>query len=259
MSVIEGKTIWVTGASSGIGQALAQRLADHNNFVIISSRSRESLLDVQKASPKRIRVLPCDVSDDGAMDQAGRELAELTDQLDLVVACAGTCEYDNGLQLDSASYRRVFDANFFGVVNTLRQALPLLARSKAPVFAAVGSLSSVVGFPRAEAYGASKAALGYFLDAVRADLSRTCLKVVHIRPGFIDTPLTERNDFDMPFLMTPEAAAERIERGLARGHSTIDFPKRLSWSLRFFGFFRSLWFRISAPRMTRIRSLASRQ
>ncbi|MFI2809718.1 MULTISPECIES: SDR family oxidoreductase [Microbulbifer] len=259
MSAIEGKTIWITGASSGIGEALARRLAEHNNFVIISSRGRESLLDVQKVAPTRIRVLPCDVSDDAGMDRAGRELAELTDHLDMVVACAGTCEYDDGLKLDSASYRRVFDANFFGAINTLRQALPLLSQSKAPVFAGVGSLSSVVGFPRAEAYGASKAALGYFLDALRADVSRTCLKVVHIRPGFIDTPLTERNDFDMPFLMTPEEAAACIEKGLLQGKSTIDFPRRLSWPLRFFGFFRWLWFRFSAPRMTRIQSLSARQ
>lgn len=255
MAAIREKTIWVTGASSGIGRALAVRLAANNNFVIVSSRGRESLLELQKAAPKHIRVLDCDVGQDAAMDEAGARLAELTDHLDIVIACAGTCEYDDNLQLDGASYRRVFDANFFGVVNTMRQALPLLANSKCPVFAAVGSLSSVVGFPRAEAYGASKAALGYFLDSVRADAARVPLRVVHIRPGFIDTPLTESNDFDMPFLMTAEDAAERIERGLERGHQVIDFPRRLSWPLRFFGFFKSLWFRYCAPRMTRIHSL----
>ncbi|AOS98164.1 putative oxidoreductase [Microbulbifer aggregans] len=255
MAAIRDKTIWITGASSGIGKALALRLARNNNFIIVSSRGRDSLLELQKAAPKHIRVLDCDVGDDAAMEEAGDRLASLTDHLDMVVACAGTCEYDDGLTLDVESYRRVFDANFFGVVNTLRQALPLLAHSKKPVFAAVGSLSSVVGFPRAEAYGASKAALGYFLDSVRADTSRVCLQVVHIRPGFIDTPLTESNDFDMPFLMTPEAAAECIENGLERGKHVIDFPRRLSWPLRFLGFFRSLWFRVFAPRMTRIRTL----
>lgn len=255
MDTIRDKTIWVTGASSGIGRALALRLAEQNNFVIASSRGRDALAELQQTSPKRIRILDCDVGADEQMEQTAARLAEMTDHLDMVIACAGTCEYDDNLQLDSASYRRVFDANYFGVVNTLRCALPLLADSRAPVFAAVGSLSSVVGFPRAEAYGASKAALAYFLDAVRADACRTNLRVVHIRPGFIDTPLTERNDFDMPFLMTPEQAAERIERGLAASKHTIDFPRRLSWPLRFLGFFRSLWFRFCAPRMTRIRSL----
>ncbi|GAA5524479.1 fatty acyl-CoA reductase [Microbulbifer aestuariivivens] len=255
MKAIRDKTIWITGASSGIGKALALRLAKNNNFVIVSSRGRDSLLELQKTAPKNIRVLDCDVGDDKAMEEAGDRLASLTDHLDMVFACAGTCEYDDGLKLKLESYRRVFDANFFGVVNTLRQALPLLSHSKQPVFAAVGSLSSVVGFPRAEAYGASKAALGYFLDSVRADTSRVRLHVAHIRPGFIDTPLTKSNDFDMPFMMTPDAAAESIEKGVLRGRHIIDFPRRLSWPLRFLGFFSSLWFGICTPRMTRIRSL----
>ncbi|WP_295799181.1 SDR family NAD(P)-dependent oxidoreductase [uncultured Microbulbifer sp.] len=256
---IRDMSIWVTGASSGIGRALVSQLVESNNFVIVSSRSRDRLLELQKLSPQRIRVLECDVGSDADMDRAGRVLASMTDQLDLVVACAGICEYDDGLQLDSASYRRVFDANFFGVVNTLRQALPLMcghkSSSTAPVFAAVGSLSSTVGFPRAEAYGASKAALGYFLDSVRADTARVPLRIVHIRPGFISTPLTEQNDFAMPFLMTPERAAERILAGLESGAGLIDFPRRLSWPLRFLGCFRSLWFRFCAPRMTRINQL----
>ena len=256
---IRDMNIWVTGASSGIGQALVRRLVDSNNFVIVSSRSRDALLELQKLAPNRIRVLDCDVGNDADMERAGQALAGLTDQLDLVIACAGVCEYDDDLQLDPASYRRVFNANFFGVVNTLRQALPLLSRRKAPpqrpIFAAVGSLSSTVGFPRAEAYGASKAALGYFLDSVRADTSRVPLRVVHIRPGFIATPLTEENDFSMPFLMTPEQAAERILSGLESGASVIDFPRRLSWPLRFLGCFRSLWFRVFAPRITRIHHL----
>lgn len=258
MDEIRDKSIWITGASSGIGRALVCRLAARNNFIVISSRSRDKLLELQKVAPQRIRVLDCDVGDSVDMARAARELAGLTDQLDLVIAGAGVCEYDDDLQLDTASYRRVFDVNFFGAVNTLRCALPLLAGSRAPQFAAVGSLSSVVGFPRAEAYGASKAALAYFLDAVRADTSQVALQVAHIRPGFIDTPLTESNDFAMPFLMSPEQAAERIERGLARRHHTIDFPRRLSWPLRLLAFFRPLWFRLCAPRLTRIHSLRNR-
>ena len=256
---IRDMTIWVTGASSGIGQALVRRLVENNNFVIVSSRSRDALLELQKLAPQRIRILECDVASDQGMAEAGERLAALTDQLDLVIACAGICEYDDDLQLNLASYRRVFDVNFFGVVNTLRQALPLLSGRKSPprvpIFAAVGSLSSTVGFPRAEAYGASKAALGYFLDSVRADTSRVPLRVVHIRPGFIATPLTEENDFSMPFLMTPEQAAERIVAGLESGASVIDFPRRLSWPLRFLGCFSGLWFRFCAPKITRIHQL----
>ncbi|WGL16879.1 SDR family NAD(P)-dependent oxidoreductase [Microbulbifer bruguierae] len=249
------KIVWVTGASSGIGEALVRQLVEEGHFVIISGRNRDALLTIQQPTPKLIRVLPCDVGDDGAMSDAGRALAEITDQLDLVIACAGICEYEDDLKLDIELYRRVFNANFFGVVNTLHYALPLLANSRTPVFAAVGSLSSVVGFPRAEAYGASKAALSYFLDAVRADTSRVRLRTVLIRPGFIDTPLTESNDFSMPFLMSPQQAAQRILRGLEGKRSIIDFPRRLSWPLRLLGFFRPVWYKLCAPRITRIRKL----
>lgn len=249
------KIVWITGAGSGIGAALVRRLVAEGHFVIVSGRNRDALLKIQQPSPKLIKVLACDVGNDAAMDEAGRALAEITDQLDLVIACAGICEYEDDLELDIKRYRRVFDANFFGVVNTLHQALPLLANSRAPVFAAVGSLSSVVGFPRAEAYGASKAALSYFMDSVRADTSRVRLRTVLIRPGFIATPLTKGNDFSMPLLMSPEQAADRILRGLSGHSSIIDFPRRLSWSLRLLAVLRPVWYKLCAPRITRIRKL----
>ncbi|WP_299942372.1 SDR family NAD(P)-dependent oxidoreductase [uncultured Microbulbifer sp.] len=258
MKEIRNKTLWVTGASSGIGRALSLRLARHNNIVIASGRRFEALAELQTHCPERIRVLDCDVADDAAMTAVPERLGALSGHLDMVIACAGTCEYDDDLQLDGSTYRQVFDANFFGVVNTLRSALPLLAASPAPVFAALGSLSSVVPFPRAEAYGSSKAALDYFLGAVRADLCRTPLKVVRIRPGFVRTPLTARNDFGMPFLMSAEQAAERIELGLCKGRSSIDFPRRLSWPLRLLGSCSALWFYLFAPKMTRIRRLRKR-
>ncbi|WP_445358591.1 SDR family NAD(P)-dependent oxidoreductase [Microbulbifer sp. ANSA005] len=252
---IRDKTIWITGASSGIGRSLTLRLVEQNNFVIASSRRLDALTELQNIAPSRLRVLDCDLSDDAVMPGVTRRLADFTDHLDMVIACAGTCEYDDDLQLDVTMYRRVFDGNFFALVNTLKCAQPLLAASRSPVFAALGSLSSVVPFPRAEAYGSSKAAVAYFLESVRADTSLTPLRVVHIRPGFVDTRLTQRNDFDMPFLMTPEQAAERIEQGLCGVGHTVDFPKRLSWPLRFLGFFSSIWFRFCVPQMTRIRTL----
>ncbi|WOX05832.1 SDR family NAD(P)-dependent oxidoreductase [Microbulbifer pacificus] len=249
------KIVWITGASSGIGAALVRKLVAEGHFVIVSGRNRDTLLKIQQPSPKLIKVLACDVGDDASMAEAGRALAEITDQLDLVIACAGVCEYEDNLELDVKRYRRVFDANFFGVVNTLHQALPLLANSRSPVFAAVGSLSSIVGFPRAEAYGASKAAVSYFMESVRADTSRVRLRTVLIRPGFIDTPLTKGNDFAMPLMMSPEQAAHRILRGLSGSRSIIDFPRRLSWSLRMLAVLRPVWHKLCAPRITRIRKL----
>ncbi len=254
-----GSLAWVTGAGSGIGAAVVRELVARDCFVVVSGRRREPLTALAREFPSHIRVLPCDVADDQGMDEAGRQLAAITDQLDLVVAAAGTCEYDDGLALDVASYRRVFDANYFGPVNTLRQAMPLLGNSPRPVFCAVGSLSSCLGLPRAEAYGASKAALDYFLQSVQADLSRTRLEVVSVRPGFVATPMTRDNDFPMPGLMDPDEAAQRIVRGLEQGANAIDFPRRLAWPLRFLSCFPSLWLGLVAPRITRINKLDKTQ
>jgi len=253
MNIIKNRCIWITGASSGLGKALALQLAEAGNFVIVSARSYTALAELALLHPGRIKVLQLDVSRHMDLKATEAKVREITDYVDMVICAAGICEYEDNLSFDPEMYERTFDINFLGVVRIFKIALPLLKRAQSrPHFVAIGSLSSCVGFPRAEAYGASKAALDYFMQSLRADLSHIDLDLSLVRPGFIATNLIKENDFSMPFMMTPEDAAQRIIHKVSQRKFAIDFPHRLSWPLRLCKFFFSAWCAWIAPRITRI-------
>lgn len=253
MTGLTGKCIWITGATSGIGKALAGRLCEAGNFVIASGRNKDALNALILAAKGRMCALPFDVTADPQSIHAYRaHLHELTDYLDMVICCAGVCEYEDDLLFDPRMYRRVFDVNVIGTINTLHLAIPLLKRSSGQArIALLGSLSSVVAFPRAEAYGASKAAVQYLAESLSVDLKNTHLAVSLVRPGFVQTRMTETNDFPMPFMVSANTAADTIIRGLERGRAVIDFPRRLSWPLRSLHIVKWLWLRLIAPRLSR--------
>ena len=255
--MIRRKRIWITGASSGIGKALALKLAATNNRVVISGRSAESLHrvvdDVSAAVSKPdIQALAYDVTDDSATVSTSEQLLQLLGGLDIVILCAGACEYVDNADCDVAMFRRVYDVNIFGAVNTLAAAMPLLrAGSDNPQIVAVASLSAVVGLPRAEAYGSSKAAMNYLFDSLRLDLHSENIDVTVVNPGFVKTPMTSQNDFPMPFLMQPEQAADCMIKGIAARKRRVNFPLRLWLSLRLGALIPSLWYSVVGPRLAR--------
>lgn len=250
-----GKCIWVTGASSGMGKALALRLAKEGNYVIASGRRKNNLEALSVTAGGRLVPLVFDVNTNtDGLREVKKQLSEITDYLDIVICCAGICEYEDDLSFDPAMYERVFGVNFLGVIRTLHIAMPFLRASKLrPHIVTIGSLSSTAPFPRAEAYGASKAALEYFMKALRADTVHLPLDTTLVRPGFVATELTAENDFSMPFMMSAEQAADRILDGIKNKKRVVDFPRRLSWPLRLMGTLSPLWFRWVAPRVTRQR------
>lgn len=254
MTELTGRCIWITGASSGMGKALAKSLCDMGNFVIVSARNKDALHQLVVAASGRMSAFPLDLAGgDEKLDEYAARLTNITDYVDMVICCAGVCEYENDLSFSPAMYRRVMEVNFLGVIKTLHLALPLLKRSShTPHIVAVGSLSSVVPFPRAEAYGASKAALEYFIGALRADAAKLPLHISLVRPGFVKTEMTANNDFQMPFMLEADEAVAVIIKGIKSKKAVIDFPRRLSWPLRFFGVFSAIWNRWLAPKMTRI-------
>ena len=253
MSHISGRCIWITGASSGLGKALAVELARAGNFVIVSARSEIALANLAKQYPGRIKILPLDVSRTLDLQKASAQIREISDYLDMVICAAGICEYEDNLHFNPEMYERTLDINFLGVVRVFNIALPLLKKAQTrPHFAAISSLSTCVGLPRAEAYGSSKAALNYFMQSLRADFSKIALDFSVVRPGFIATNLVKQNDFSMPFIMTPEQAAQHIVRELGKRTFSIDFPRRLSWPLRTWGFLFGAWCKWVAPKLTRI-------
>lgn len=248
------KYVWITGAGSGIGRALALHYAGHGQHVVISGRTADKLHEVRDAAaalPGSISCLPFDVTDADAINATSEALFTLVPHLDLVILNAGTCEYINKSFLDPALFHRVMDVNFFGFIHSINAALPLLKAAGArPHVAGVCSLAAFIGFPRAEAYGASKAAARYLLHSVRTDFSDV-MDVTVINPGFVTTPMTAANDFPMPFEMDADNAARRMANALERRPLEYNFPGRLTAVLRLAQLFKSVWYRqISKKRQT---------
>ena len=162
--MIENKRIWITGASSGIGSELALQLADAGNTVVISARTADKLRALEVGAEVlsgKIIPLAYDVTEDDQTANVREALVQAVDSLDMLIICAGTCEYVDNTSLEVDMFRRVFDVNVFGAVNATAVALPLLEAANHPAgdkpqIVAVASLSAVTGLPRAEAYGASK-------------------------------------------------------------------------------------------------------
>lgn len=268
--MLHNKRIWITGGGSGIGRELALQLAVMGNRVVISGRDIKKLNTVceefnieNKDNSASIVPLAWNVSDGSCADFIGEQLAIHLGALDICILCAGHCEYVENAELNIDMFRRVFDANFFGVVNTSAIALPLLrkaaeesstASNKAsfPQIIGVGSLSAVVGLPRAEAYGASKAAMNYFFDALRLDVASYNIDVTVVNPGFVATPMTSVNDFPMPFLMESNEAASRIIGGIEKRKRVLNFPFRLNFILRLASFIPALWYKVIGPKLSRV-------
>jgi NAD(P)-dependent dehydrogenase (short-subunit alcohol dehydrogenase family) len=241
--------IWITGGGSGIGRELALAYGAAGHSVIVSGRSADKLTEVMATARSmnlsgHVQALVFDVSDSLGVASAAAQLGSLCSHLDLVILNAGTCEYVNDQHLDIALFQRVFDTNVHGLVNSLNAALPLLrAAPQRPLLAGVCSLASFIGFPRAEAYGASKAAARYLLHSLRTDF-RDTFDVTVINPGFVTTPMTAVNDFPMPFVMDARSAAIRIMSALSRRPLEYNFPRRLVATLRLAQALQSIWYRV---------------
>ena len=249
MNKKSASTIWITGASSGLGRSLALTLAARGNRVIASARNQAEL-DKLVALDANIVALPCDITDEAALESAGKRILEIAPHLDQVILNAGNCEYLDFPQPDWAAIRRVMEINFFGTVNCVKMALPLLRLSTGgrPHIVAVASQVTAAPFPRAEAYGASKAAMQYFFDSLRLDLAAEGIDVTVVNPGFVDTPLTRKNDFPMPFLMDVDQAASRIVKNIESRPLSYSFPLRLSAMLAISRLLPGLWQKIVAPK-----------
>ena len=230
---LQNRRIWVTGASSGIGRSLALELSRAGARLIVSGRNRERLEEVAKECPGAVFVLPFDAADREANHTAAREIEAQFGAVDTVVLNAGICEYIDLPAFDAESIKRVMDVNFMGVVYGIEASLPLLRMGVTPHLVGMSSTVAYTGLPRAEAYGASKAAIRHLLQALRIDLLAEKIDVSIICPGFVQTPLTDQNDFPMPMRITAEASAIRIRKGLERRSHEIRYPTLFALMLGF--------------------------
>ncbi|MFC6669178.1 SDR family NAD(P)-dependent oxidoreductase [Marinobacterium aestuariivivens] len=247
-------TVWITGASRGIGEALALELARRGCTVAISARSVEDLERLAQTVrsgplPGRLQPYPLDVTDSDACEAAFRRIEAELGPIDLCILNAGSHQ---PVELDDFSplpFESLLRLNVLGVVNGVAAVLPVWRRRRCGQLAIVASVAGYRGLPTATAYGASKAALINFAEALRLDLEGSGIVLNLINPGFVRTPLTDRNPFPMPFLLEPDDAARRILRGLERGGFEIAFPRRFVIWLKLL---RLLPYRLYFPLVRRI-------
>jgi NAD(P)-dependent dehydrogenase (short-subunit alcohol dehydrogenase family) len=241
-----GPLAWVTGASSGIGRALAQRLAREGWRVAVSARSADRLDELAREQPGRIFAFPLDITD---QDAVGRTVAAICNRLgaiDMAVLNAGTYEPIWANNLDFAGFAKTFSVDLVGTVACLCAVAPAMISAGRGHIAVTGSMTGYFGLPSAAAYGASKAALNNLCEALRPDLARYGVALTIINPGFVKTPLTDLNTFSMPFLVPLDEATDRIVEGLKSRKFEIAFPWRLGLALRLLRLLpRSLQFAIT--------------
>ncbi len=224
-----GKRVWITGASTGIGAALAVKLAAAGARLALSARGADKLKSVAQGMPGAL-VLPLDVRDAAAQAAAYQAIVAAWGGADLVIFNAGTYAPMRADAFDLAHMNEHFAVNFQGVTNGLAAVLPDFLRRAAehPALAIVSSVAGYRGLPKALAYGPSKAALINLAETLHLDLAPIGIGVTVINPGFVDTPLTAQNDFRMPALISAGEAADHIIGGFAHGGFEIHFPRRFT-------------------------------
>lgn len=250
--VLENRKIWITGASFGIGFELAKALLEKNNSLVLTARSASSLQQLESDYPGQVTVLCADLSLEQSADELKNALAQHCDYLDTVILNAGICEYVDVNNLDMALVDRVTQTNYLGFVRSLYAAMPLLRKSTMqPHLVGVSSASAYIGLPRAQAYGASKAAMRHFLQALRLDVFSEGIDVSIVYPGFVDTRLTRANDFDMPLKLTTAQAVSRIINGIEKRKKEIAFPRRLIWPIRLLSMLPASLYTLLGQKMVR--------
>lgn len=223
----EWRTAWVTGASSGIGRALALALAREGVKVAASARSADRLAELARLDVN-IVPFPLDVRDGAAMGNAARGIAASLGPIDLAVLNAGVWEPMSSGNFSAAKAAACMAVNFQGIANGVEALLPAMVERGSGHIAMVASVSGYRGLsPATAAYGPSKAAVINLAETLRNDLAARGIAVSLINPGYVETPMTRSNTFPMPFIITAEDAAQRTVRGLRKGRFEIAFPWQL--------------------------------
>lgn len=223
---------WVTGASTGIGRALALRLARDGRRVVASARNAALLEALAGETGGRVIAAPLDVSDLAAVTALVDAIENSHGPIALAVLNAGTHLPLSADDFSAATVAKLIAVNVMGVANCLEALLPRCRARGAGHIAVVSSVAGYRGLPTAAAYGATKAALINMCESLKPDCDRLGIKLQLINPGFVETPLTDKNPFPMPFLMPVDKAVDRIVAGLAGGGFEITFPRRFTFMLK---------------------------
>ena len=231
----EGRLVWVTGASSGIGRALALHLAERGDRVAVSARSSDGLMALAKEADQAagsIHSFPLDITDADQCTKVVQEITAKLGDIDLAVLNAGTHHPIDADAFKAADLKRLVEVNLLGTGNCLEPLLARMIQAKRGHLAIVASVAGYRGLPTSTYYGATKAAQINMAEALKFDLDRHGVKLQLVDPGFVKTPLTDKNEFPMPFLIDVETAAARIAKGLESNAFEITFPRRFTYFLK---------------------------
>jgi NADP-dependent 3-hydroxy acid dehydrogenase YdfG len=228
MRDFKGKRYWLVGASEGLGLALAHKLSAAGAELVLSARNPETLAAAVASLPGKATALPLDVGDSASVTAAAAQLGAL----DGMVFLAGVYWPMRAQDWDTKAAEAMADINFTGCIRAVGAALPAMVAQGTGHIVITGSLSGFRGLPGAIGYAASKAGTMVLAESLYADLRKTGITVQLANPGFIRTRLTAKNDFTMPFIMEPEAAADIMFRHMASGRFKVSFPTVFSWLFR---------------------------
>ena len=225
------KKIWITGASSGIGKALATKFALEGWKVAVSARRKEILDDM--ADNENISSYPLDVTNQDQVNNISSKIIDDFGGLNLCVFSSGTYDPKLEQEINIKQNKFVMETNFFGVLHCIKSVEKYFKDKKNGHISIVSSVAAYRGLPNSSGYGPSKAALTNLSESLYFDFKKHNVKISLISPGFIKTPLTDKNEFPMPFIKTPEFAANKMYDGLTKGSAfEIHFPKELTLLLK---------------------------
>ena len=224
--IYAGKNIWIIGASSGIGRALAIELASQGATLALSARSEDKLQVLNEELGGVHTVLPLDVADDKAMVKAAQSLPHINSAVFMAAIYAPAPLS----QLDIEAARQMVNINLNGAFNTVHAVLPILRKQGYGQLSLCGSVAGYRGLPNGQPYSATKAAVINLAESLRAEERDLDIKVIN--PGFVRTPLTDKNNFKMPMIIEPEDAAKIIAKELQSSRFEIHFPKRFTYVVK---------------------------
>jgi NAD(P)-dependent dehydrogenase (short-subunit alcohol dehydrogenase family) len=222
-----GQVVWLVGASSGIGRALAEKLHAEGAHVVVSARSADNLAEFEQRFPGSVG-LPLDATDRASMQSAMRRILSLYGHLDLAMYCAGHYKALRADAFDLDEMLKHQNINVVGALHLLDVVLPVFSKQHRGHLSLISSVAGFRGLPQGLAYGPTKAALINLAETLYLDMRPLGIGVSLVNPGFVETPLTAQNKFKMPALISTQEAAQAILKGWSRGQFEIHFPKRFT-------------------------------
>ena len=247
------KVIWITGASSGIGKALSLKFANEG-WIVAASARRENLLDELKELNENIHSFPLDVTNSNQCKAVFENITKKFNDIEISVFCTGMHDPKSEKEFNLDKIKEIMEVNYFGTMNSINSVYKYYSEKKSGQISIVSSVAGYRGLPAAGAYCASKSALTSFAESLHFEMKRKNIRISLVSPGFIKTPMTDKNEFPMPMIKSPEFAAEQIYNGLIKSNSfEIHFPKLFTYIMKFLKILpNSIYFKLVEKGMKKI-------